>query len=162
MSPHINHLWVGCTHHYSLHSFIMFTRIKAFDLLHPILKGNGKEDWCLQNVDLEEDAEGGVDRKENERVDTARLGLSLLQARYEGRLSGGDVGVQRRKEEEGTAEVKVDGGDSGTGVRGRCWLWRSLGFNASRTGPNPDKTDSPPLLWRSTYHWPKIHSVLLK
>src|SRR6218665_2724762 len=101
MSPHINHLWVGCTHHYSLHSFIMFTRIKAFDLLHPILKGNGKED-----VDLEEDAEGGVDRKENERVDTARLGLSLLQARYEGRLSGGDVGVQRRKEEEGTGEVK--------------------------------------------------------
>ena len=33
-------------------------------------KGNGKGDWCLWNVDLEKDAEGDLDRKENERVDT--------------------------------------------------------------------------------------------
>jgi len=37
-------------------------------------KGNGKEDWCLQNVDLEEDAEGGVDRKKNEQVILQEIG----------------------------------------------------------------------------------------
>jgi len=34
-------------------------------------KGNGKEDWCLLSVDREEDADGGMGRKENERIDTA-------------------------------------------------------------------------------------------
>ena len=79
---------------------------------------------------MEEDAEGGLDRKENKRVDTAgdrgnerRLVIvtashktedDVFRARDEGGRSGeDDVGVQRGEEENSTTEEKVDGGDTG-------------------------------------------------
>jgi len=79
-------------------------------------------------VNLEEDAEGGVARKENERVGTAgdrenerRLVIvtenhktedDAFRARHEDKRPGEDgVGVRRGEEE--TAVEKVDGGDTG-------------------------------------------------
>src|SRR6218665_1282075 len=80
---------------------------------------------------MEEDAEGGLDRKESKRVDTAgdrgnerRLVIvtashktedDVFRARDEGGRSGegDDVGVQRGAEEDSTTEEKVDGGDTG-------------------------------------------------
>jgi len=82
-------------------------------------------------VDLENDAEGGVDREENERGDTAgdrgnERSLVIVteshktedddfRARDEGERSGerDDVSVRRREEEERTAEENMDEGDAG-------------------------------------------------
>src|SRR6218665_65746 len=84
----------------------------------------------MQNVDLEKDAEGSVDREENERGETAgdsgnerRLVIVTeshktedddFRARDEGERSGERDGVAvRRREEERTAEENMDEGDAG-------------------------------------------------
>src|SRR6218665_2280525 len=98
---------------------------------------------------MEEDAEGGLDRKESKRVDTAgdrgnerRLVIvteshktedDVFRARDEGGRSGerDDVGVRRGEEEERTAEEKVDGGDSGGNEDGPG--------GAERSGEKPER-----------------------
>src|SRR6218665_1738724 len=82
-----------------------------------------KIDAC--NVDLEKDAEGGVDREENERGDTAgdrgnerRLVIVTENHKTEdddlrARDEGDDGGMRRREEEERTVEEHIDEGDAG-------------------------------------------------
>ena len=94
-----------------------------------------------------EDVDGGVDRKENKRVNTAgdrgnegrviivteshKTEDDVFRARDEGGQSGegDDVGVWRGNEEEETTEEKVNGGDPGGNGSGR----------AERSGEEPER-----------------------
>ena len=102
-----------------------------------------------RNVDLEEDAEDGVDRKENERVNSAgdrgnerRLAIvteshktqgDVFRARDEGGRAGerDDVGVRRG--EERAVEEKVDGRDT-------CWNGDGPGGDA-RSGAEQERVE---------------------